>query len=253
MEQIVDSGQTKAELDHLRIKYEELKNRFVRHAFFMEMWGACLQILLSKGAADKKITKVMRVMQSVSGYNNISIRKVDMGSKKTPILHPIYEINSPALLKSNVTPTKPYPLSIFSKKAIDMFTSGQKYFGDVATLSGKEKFFFKDRKALSFLVLPILDNDLLWGLIILEDSFGKKKLSLEEIDLFGFCGDIIACFLMRNEAEDAVRLGEKRLRLLADNTLDCIWRMDMNLTFTYVNPASNKCSAMNPRNGLEPP
>ena len=250
MEQTVDSDQAKVELDHLRVRYEELKNRFVRHSFFMEMWGACLKILMSKGTADKKITKVMRVMQSVSGYNNISIRKVNMGSKKNPILHPLYEINSPELLKSNVTPTKPWPLSIFSKKAIDMFTSGQKYFGDVATLSGKEKFFFKDRKVLSFLVLPVLDNDLLWGLIILEDSFGRKKLSLEEIDLFGFCGDIIACVLMRNDAEEAVRLGEKRLRLLADNTLDCIWRMDMNLTFTYVNPAVKQMFGYEPEDWI---
>ena len=237
MEQTVDSDQAKAELDHLTIKYEGLKNRFVRHSFFMEMYGTCLQTLLSKGTADKKITKVMRMMQSVSGYNNISIRKINRGPKNNPMLHPLYEINSPELPQSVVTPTKPVPLSIFSKKAIDMFTSGQKYFKDVATLSGKEKFYFKDRNVLSILVLPILDSDLLWGLITLEDSFGKKRLSLEGINLFAFCGDIIACFLMRNEAEEAVRLGEKRLRLLADNTLDCIWRMDMNLTFTYVNPA----------------
>ncbi|MEZ5333993.1 MAG: PAS domain S-box protein [Methanolobus sp.] len=39
------------------------------------------------------------------------------------------------------------------------------------------------------------------------------------------------------KAEEDLRENEKLFRLLAENTLDCIWIMDMNLTFTYVNPA----------------
>jgi len=41
----------------------------------------------------------------------------------------------------------------------------------------------------------------------------------------------------RKGVERALRRSEEKHRLLAENTLDVIWQMDMTLTFTYVNPA----------------
>jgi len=41
----------------------------------------------------------------------------------------------------------------------------------------------------------------------------------------------------RNLAEQALRKSEKEYHLLADNSIDCIWRMNMNFEFTYANPS----------------
>ncbi len=41
----------------------------------------------------------------------------------------------------------------------------------------------------------------------------------------------------RKQAMEALAESEKKYRLLADNTLDCIWQLDSELRFTYVNPA----------------
>ena len=41
----------------------------------------------------------------------------------------------------------------------------------------------------------------------------------------------------RKCTEEALRDGGKKYHLLADNTLDCIWQLNLDFEFTYVNPA----------------
>ena len=39
-------------------------------------------------------------------------------------------------------------------------------------------------------------------------------------------------------AEESLRESEEKYRLLAENTIDCIWKMDQDSRFTYVNPSA---------------
>ncbi len=50
----------------------------------------------------------------------------------------------------------------------------------------------------------------------------------------------------RRKMEQSLIDSESRYRLLADNTLDVIWLMDLNLTFTYVNPSIVQLTGFSP-------
>jgi len=51
----------------------------------------------------------------------------------------------------------------------------------------------------------------------------------------------------RKRAEQELRESEQRYRLIADDTADIIWRMDLNMVFTYVNPAIQRVFGFTPR------
>ncbi|MCK4308130.1 PAS domain S-box protein [candidate division WOR-3 bacterium] len=52
-------------------------------------------------------------------------------------------------------------------------------------------------------------------------------------------GGVVASGFLRKQRESEVSLreSEKKYRLLAENTLDCIWQMGIDFKFTYVNPS----------------
>lgn len=67
---------------------------------------------------------------------------------------------------------------------------------------------------------------------------------IEEVGLFREVAEDIGFALHGMKLEEARKLGEEQLRsseekyrLLADNTIDCIWKTDSDFRFTYVNPS----------------
>jgi len=79
-----------------------------------------------------------------------------------------------------------------------------------------------------------------------EDKRDDLILSNTVYPLFDEAGkvDRLAVFSRnitnQKKAEAELRQSEQQYRLLADNTIDCIWLLDMDLNFLYINPAIEK-------------
>ncbi len=68
----------------------------------------------------------------------------------------------------------------------------------------------------------------------------------EDIGWRGGVVSVIRDITDRRRSEEALRERERQYRLLTDNTVDVIWAMDMDLVFTYVNPAVTRLTGFTP-------
>jgi two-component system cell cycle sensor histidine kinase/response regulator CckA len=65
----------------------------------------------------------------------------------------------------------------------------------------------------------------------------ELSLSAFQMDGRWHAAGIVRDISERKKTEEALEESERKYRLLADNTKDVIWQADMDLRFTYVNPA----------------
>ncbi|MFP4316742.1 MAG: PAS domain S-box protein [Desulfovibrionales bacterium] len=86
------------------------------------------------------------------------------------------------------------------------------------------------------------DGDIVW----LRD---QVRLMPEEQEVIGTWIDIT----LHKNAEEALRRSEEKYRLLADNTLDVIWTMNMDLIFGYVNPSMQRLTGYTPEEVIGTP
>jgi PAS domain S-box-containing protein len=82
-----------------------------------------------------------------------------------------------------------------------------------------------------------------------EVMFTKATFSDLEGNVAGLVG-VIVDITDRKRAEQTLQEREQQYRLLTENTLDVIWQMDLNLRFTYVNPAIFDVTGLTPEDWI---
>jgi PAS domain S-box-containing protein len=107
--------------------------------------------------------------------------------------------------------------------------------GNVSDVGGSKPLMGVDYDVLAFITVPIQVDDHWWGSLFLEDIRREHRYG-ETVDrLLGTAADMLGAFFSRKSAEKVLKEREKKLHMVAENTLDGIWMMDMDLRFTYVN------------------
>ncbi|MBU1240253.1 PAS domain S-box protein, partial [Myxococcota bacterium] len=91
------------------------------------------------------------------------------------------------------------------------------------------------RTASSALIAPVHISGRSAGFIALVKCAGE--FDAEQVQMANAFARLAAMAIQKMQAEQALQDEERRYRLLAENTLDVIWTMGLDLQFQYVNPA----------------
>ena len=100
-----------------------------------------------------------------------------------------------------------------------------------------EKEILQSQNIRSVLLVPIAHGGALIGYLGFDSMRHAQSWSEDSISLLRIVGEIFASALERRRVMGAIKDSEEKYRLLADNTADCIWQMNLDFEFTYVNPS----------------
>ncbi len=103
--------------------------------------------------------------------------------------------------------------------------------------AGAEKAEFSREGIKSMLALTLKSASAPLGFMGFDSVRNEKVWREDMISLMGVVAEIVVGALERRAAEEALTASEARYRVLADNTLDVIWRTDADLHPSYIAPS----------------
>lgn len=216
----------------------ELKAQLAKRLVYEEAFSYCAGVFISDQEVDAAMPAALGHLLNGTDQSRAYLMEnfEDTGGRQCMRMR--YEVCRPgtspvidnALLQS-------LPYARHSLEYHRRLSNNTHYHGAVLDTPGLDRELFSARGALSFLVLPIQVQGRWWGGLGLENCKEVYRWQSDDIRLLRTAAAMTGAFIGRKQAEEALAKSEEQLRLLTENTLDGIWQMDMDLRFTYVNPA----------------
>ena len=98
----------------------------------------------------------------------------------------------------------------------------------------------ENAKNQSMLMLPIFVAGRFWGAIGVDACRGERPWTATETETLQIFAEIVGTIIVRNDAQEAVRVSQARYRALVETTPDWVWEMNEQLSLTYVSPQSER-------------
>jgi PAS domain S-box-containing protein len=215
-----------------------LKAQLAKRLVYEEAFSYCAGLFISDQVVDTAMPVALGHLLKGTGQSRAYLMENYEDTADRLHMRMRYEVCQP-----QITPVidngrfQAQPYARHSGEYLRRLSNNTHYNGAVREAPAADQEVFGTRGALSFLVLPIQVQGQWWGVLGFENCEQAYVWQADDIRLLRTAAAMIGAFIGRKRAEEALARSEQQLRLLAENTLDGIWQMDMELRFTYVNPA----------------
>jgi len=110
---------------------------------------------------------------------------------------------------------------------------------DVSLLpeDGRLRQMLEPQQIKSLITIPLMKEKDCTGFIGFDSIKKTHAYSENEEKLLNILAEIIMNIAERKQTEEAIHKSEEKYRLLADNSIDVIWQLDLKLFFTFVSPS----------------
>lgn len=210
------------------------------------------QLLLSETNHQAAMQQVTDFIGQASGQDRAYFFMVDQTTEEGHLVaSQAFEWTGPGIRSEKDNPLlQKINISTFAPKACEALSRGEFISGNTASFDENERALFQSQSVISALLVPVMGDGRLIGFLGFDNCRTPYTWTSNETDAFITVGSLIASYLQRLKHEEALRVSESKYRLLAENSDDVIWMMDLDSKYHYVSPSVLKLRGYTPEENM---
>ncbi len=198
----------------------------------------CSRILLEKKDPENLLNKSLKSLIDNMDVCRIYVFKWFIDPALGPCSSQVAEVCAEGVEPQiNSMDLQDIPMMQGFERWVKAFERGEPIIGLVKDFPDSERPVLEEQGILSLLVLPISFSGSLQGFIGFDDTKTFRKWENEDILLLQTVAELIAAYYQRRDAARALFQSESNYRLIVENSVDLIAKMDNEGKFLFVSPS----------------